>query len=61
MSNSQNFKRKSVKELPPEFFLPPPTNAELCEETGKLIAGCYAFILILGIIVVFTQGIVIEM
>ena len=48
-----------MKELPAEFFLPPQTNAALRKETIRLVAGCFAFIVILGIIVVLTQGIVI--
>ena len=49
----------NMKELPAEFFLPPQTNAALRKETVRLVAGCVAFIVILGIIVVLTQGIVI--
>jgi hypothetical protein len=50
----------SMKDLPAEFFLPPQTNAALWRETIKLIAGCVAFIVILGIIVALTQGIVVS-
>jgi hypothetical protein len=49
-----------VKDMPAEFFLPPQTNAGLWNETVKLIAGCVAFIVILGIIVALTQGIVVK-
>ena len=49
-----------MKELPAEFFLPPPTNAGLTRETIRLVAGCVAFIVVLGIIVALTQGIVIN-
>ena len=49
-----------MKELPAEFFLPPQTNAALRRETVRLIAGCVAFIVVLGIIVALTQGIVIK-
>jgi hypothetical protein len=49
-----------MKDLPAEFFLPPQTNAALWRETVKLVAGCVAFIVILGIIVALTQGIVIH-
>jgi hypothetical protein len=49
-----------MKELPAEFFLPPQTNAALKQETVRLVAGCVAFIVILGIIVALTQGIVIR-
>ena len=48
-----------MKELPAEFFLPPQTNAALRRETGRLVAGCVAFIVVLGVIVALTQGIVI--
>jgi hypothetical protein len=49
-----------MKDLPAEFFLPPQTNTELWRETAKLVAGCIAFIVILGIIVALTQGIVVK-
>jgi hypothetical protein len=49
----------NMKELPAEFFLPPQTNAALRKETIRLVAGCVAFIVILGILVASTQGIVI--
>jgi hypothetical protein len=49
----------NMKELPAEFFLPPQTNAALRKETIRLVAGCVAFIVILGILVALTQGIVI--
>jgi hypothetical protein len=47
-----------MKDMPAEFFLPPQTNEALAKETIRLIAGCVAFIVILGIIVASTQGIV---
>jgi hypothetical protein len=47
-----------MKDLPAEFFLPPASNEALWSETIKLVAGCVAFIVILGIIVALTQGIV---
>ena len=50
----------SMKELPAEFFLPPQTNAALKRETVRLVAACVAFIVVLGIIVALTQGIVIK-
>ena len=49
-----------MKKLPAEFFLPPQTNAALQRETVRLVAACVAFIVILGIIVALTQGIVIK-
>jgi len=49
-----------VNELPAEFFLPPQSNAALQRETIRLVAACVAFIVILGIIVALTQGIVIK-
>jgi hypothetical protein len=60
MSDHHDFKRKSMKDMPDEFFLPPPTNAGLWRETAILVAGCYAFILVLGIVVTLTQGIVVR-
>jgi hypothetical protein len=50
----------NMKDLPAEFFLPPQTNAALTRETIKLLAGCIAFLVVLGIIVVLTQGIVVN-
>jgi hypothetical protein len=47
-----------MKKLPAEFFLPPQTSAELQRETGRLVAACAAFIVILGVIVALTQGVV---
>ncbi len=58
--NAQPPERVSMKDLPAEFFLPPQTNPALWSETWKLVAGCVAFIVILGIIVALTQGIVVE-
>jgi hypothetical protein len=49
-----------MRELPAEFFLPPRTNAALARETVRLVAGCVTFIVVLGIIVALTQGIVIN-
>jgi hypothetical protein len=51
--------RINMKDLPAAFFLPPQTNAALRKETIRLVAGCVAFIVILGINVALTQGIVI--
>jgi hypothetical protein len=59
--NRQPRQRVSMKDLPAEFFLPPPTNAALWNETVKLVGGCIAFIVILGIIVSLMQGIVIQL
>ncbi len=42
--------------MPAAFFLPPQSNEALKKETIRLIAGCMAFIVILGIIVALTQG-----
>jgi hypothetical protein len=49
-----------MKQLPAEFFLPPQTNAALTRETIRLVALCVAFIVILGTVVAWTQGIVIK-
>ena len=48
-----------MKQLPAEFFLPPQTNAALKRETVRLVALCVAFIVVLGIVVSLTQGIVV--
>jgi hypothetical protein len=48
-----------MKDLPAEFFLPPQTDAALRQQTVRLIAGCIAFIVVIGIIVALTQGIVV--
>jgi len=47
-----------MKDMPAEFFLPPQSNEALKKETIRLVAGCTAFIVILGIVVALTQGIV---
>jgi len=49
-----------MKDLPAEFFLPPQTNAALQRETVRLVAACVTFIVILGVIVALTQGIVLK-
>jgi hypothetical protein len=48
-----------MKDMPAEFFLPPQSNEALKTETIRLIVGCAAFIVVLGIIVALTQGILI--
>jgi hypothetical protein len=53
-----DFKRRSMKDMPAEFFLPPPTKAALWRETAALIVGCYAFIFVLAVVVALTQGMV---
>ena len=60
MATERNRKNTSVKKLAAEFFLPPQTNAALKRETVRLVVGCVAFIVVLGIIVALTQGIVIK-
>lgn len=52
-------KESEMRDLPDEFFLPPQTKEGLRKETIRLVAGCAAFIVILGIIVALTQDIVI--
>jgi hypothetical protein len=49
-----------MKKLPAEFFLPPQSNAALRRETVRLVAACVAFIVLLGVIVALTQGIVLK-
>lgn len=53
--------RVNMKDLPAEFFLPPPTNAGLWRETAMLVGGSVAFIVALGVIVALTQGIVVRL
>jgi hypothetical protein len=60
VATDRDWQDTSTKELPAEFFLPPQTNAALKRETVRLVAGCVAFIVVLGIIVALTQGIVIK-
>ena len=48
-----------MKNLPAEFFLPPQTTEALTRETVRLVAVSIAFIVILGVVVALTQGIVI--
>jgi hypothetical protein len=48
-----------MKDLAPDFFLPPQTDPALRRETVRLVAACVAFIVILGAVVALTQGIVI--
>jgi hypothetical protein len=48
-----------MNEMPAEFFLPPQTNDALTRETIRLVAGSVTFIVILGVIVALTQGIVV--
>jgi|GEM_PF-1317108 len=60
MPNGHDYKRTSMNGMPPEFFLPPATNGALWAETGKLVVGCVAFIVLLAVLVTLTQGIVIK-
>ena len=53
-------RRVNMKDLPPEFFLPPPTEAGLWRETAALLLGSLGFVIILAIIVALTQGIVLK-
>lgn len=54
-------KRMNMKDMPAEFFLPPQSNAALWDETVKLVVGSLLFLVVLGIIVAMTQGIVIKL
>jgi len=60
VATDRDWQNPSMKELPAEFFLPPQTKAALQRETVRLVAVCVAFIVVLGIIVALTQGIVIK-
>ncbi|WP_169926047.1 DUF7156 family protein [Mycobacterium arosiense] len=53
-------KRRDMKDMPAEFFLPPATKAGMWRETIALVAGCYLFILTIAVAVMLTQGIVIR-
>ncbi|MDV3124510.1 hypothetical protein M1247_06265 [Mycobacterium sp. 21AC1] len=57
---SEPRKRTSMKDMPAEFFLPPQTNTALWAETVKLVVGCVAYLVVLGIVVALTQGIVVS-
>jgi hypothetical protein len=59
--SSQPTRKGNMRNLPAEFFLPPLTNAPLWNETVKLVGGCIAFIVVLGIIVALSQGIVVKL
>ena len=50
---------RSGKDMPAEFFLPPADDKALWEETIKLVALCAVFLVALGVVVAFTQHIVI--
>jgi len=50
-----------MKDMPAEFFLPPATNVDLWRETAALVVGCYAYIIVLALIVALTQGIVVNL
>lgn len=54
-------RRVSVKDLPPEFFLPPADNADLWRETRMLLLLSVGFIVALAVVVSLTQGIVIKL
>ncbi|WP_197516347.1 hypothetical protein [Mycobacterium sp. E2497] len=54
-------KRRNMKDMPAEFFLPPATKAGLWRETIALVAGCYLFILTIASVAVLTQGTVIRL
>jgi len=58
--NTEPHKRIRMTDMPAEFFLPPQSNAALWDETVKLVVGCVVYLVILGIIVALTQGIVIS-
>lgn len=54
-------KRRDMKDMPAEFFLPPPTKEGLWRETAALVFGSFAFIIVLAIIVALTQSIVVHL
>ncbi|MDT5090811.1 MAG: hypothetical protein QOH60_174 [Mycobacterium sp.] len=61
MDDSNRYKRARMKDMPAEFYLPPQSNAALWQETRRLVAGCVAFLVVLGIIVALTQAIVVKL
>jgi hypothetical protein len=58
--DSKAHKRSGAHGLPAEFYLPPQSNTALWRETWRLVLGCLTFLLVLGIIVASTQGIVLK-
>jgi hypothetical protein len=52
--------RRSMKEMPAEFFLPPQSNEDLWSETVRLLALSVGFIVFLAVVVALTNGIVIK-
>ncbi|MBE1551920.1 hypothetical protein GGC64_006007 [Mycobacterium sp. OAS707] len=56
----RDFNRKNMKDMPAEFFLPPPTKSGLWRETAALALGCYAFITVLAITVALMQNIIVR-
>ena len=61
MDDTNGYKRSGMKDMPAEFYLPPQTQVGLWNETRKLVLGCVAFIIVLGVIVASTQGIVVTL
>jgi hypothetical protein len=61
MNGSNRYVRSGAKDMPAAFYLPPQSNAPLWQETWKLVLGCVAFIVVLGIIVALTHGIVVQL
>ncbi|OFB36622.1 hypothetical protein BA059_22685 [Mycolicibacterium sp. (ex Dasyatis americana)] len=53
--------RVKVKDMPPEFFLPPADNADLWRETRMLLLLSIGFIVALAVLVTLTQGIVFKL
>lgn len=61
MTEPNGNRRTSMKDMPAEFFLPPPTKAGLWRETAALLVGSYLFIGLLAIVVVLTDGVVVRL
>lgn len=61
VDETNGYKQSSMREMPAEFYLPPRSNAALWQETWKLVLGCVAFLVVLGVIVAMTQGIVVRL
>ena len=61
VDDSQRYKRINMNDMPAEFYLPPQSDAALWQETRRLLAGCVTFLVVLGVIVALTQGIVVKL
>lgn len=61
MTQNARHPRRSMKDMPDEFFLPPQSDADLWSETIKLLVLSVGFIVALAVLVALTNGIVIKL